>query len=400
MDVEKIREDFPCLIKTSSKKSIIYLDNTTMTLTPKPIIDAMVEYYSTPGNLHSAHELSVRTMIKCDESRKKIGSLINTKSSNEIIWTKNATEGINLVSKTLDLNPGDIILTTDKEHNSNLIPWQNLKADGVVHKIVKSRPDNIFDLNLFEKLLGENVRLVSLAHTSIIDGYTIPAKEIIRLSHENGALVLLDGVLSVPHQRIDVKELDVDFLVFSLNNMCGPNGLGVLYGKEELLEKLKPFLSGAGANTNISYQSSDFQGPPAKFEAGNLNCASIIGAGVAVDYLQSIGQDNIRNHECMLNKLMTEELDELNNLSILGPADPNLRGGVLNFFVKDVNPHDIAISIEELGNILVRSGTLCAHSWFKEHLKDGVLSISFYIYNTPDEVDIFMECLKKLLKEF
>jgi cysteine desulfurase/selenocysteine lyase len=174
----------------------------------------------------------------------------------------------------------------------------------------------------------------------------------------------------------------------------------VLYGKEEHLQKLKPFLGGGGANTNIRYQGSDFQEPPAKFEAGNLNCASIIGAGVAVDYLQSMGLDRIKDHECKLNKLLTEELNDLDNLFILGPEDTLLRGGILNFYIKGVNPHDIAISIEELENILVRSGTLCAHSWFNEHLKDGVVSISFYFYNTIEEVGIFAECLKKLIRDF
>lgn len=400
MDISKIRQDFPCFNRTTFEKPIVYFDNTAVTLTPKPVIDSIVSYYSSPGNLRSAHEFSINTMIKCDDARKKMKDFINARSTNEIIWTKSATEGINLISRTLDFQPGDIVLTTDKEHISNIIPWHNIKHKGIVYKIVRSREDNTFYLDQFEKILNDNVKLVSMSLTSIIDGYTIPAKEIIRLSHDHDALVLLDGVLAVPHQITDVQDLDIDFLVFSCSNMCGPNGIGILYGKEKLLVDLDPFLGGGGANTNITYTDSDYQDPPAKFEAGNQNCANIIGAGSAVDYLNSIGLENIKEHEYTLNKLLTEELNDVENLDIVGPSDPKLRGGMFNFNINNINPHDIAISLEELGNILVRSGILCSQPWINEHIKAGVVSILFYLYNSTEEVDFLAESLKKIIKDF
>jgi cysteine desulfurase/selenocysteine lyase len=253
---------------------------------------------------------------------------------------------------------------------------------------------------MFEKMLNEQVKMVSMCHTSIIDGYTIPAKEIIELSHEYGALVLLDAALSVPHQQVDVQKLNVDFLVFSLSNMCGPNGLGVLYGKEELLADLTSFLGGGGANTNIDYGHSQYQGPPAKYEAGSQNCASIIGAGAAVDYLKVLGLENIREHEIRLNELLTEKLDEISGVTIVGPWEPKDRGGMVNFNIEGLNPHDIAISIEEMGNILVRSGNLCAHSYINEHMKGGAVSVLFYIYNTLDEVGYLVKTIKELIEGF
>jgi cysteine desulfurase/selenocysteine lyase len=402
LDSEKIREDFPALVKKSDRTPPIYFDNLSVTLTPQPVIDSIMEYYSEPGNLRSAHEFSINTMQICNESRVKVGNLINADSSNNIIWTKNATEGINLIANTLNFKPGDIVLTTDKEHNSNLVPWHDLKSRGVKHKIIESNNDNTFDLNRLEKILSEekSVRLVSLSYTSIIDGYTLPAKDIIKISHEHGAMVLLDCVLTVPQQSVDVQALGVDFMVFSLGNMCGPNGLGVLYGKFNLLEKLQPFLGGSGATDNITYEGSNYQGPPAKFEAGTQNSASIIGAGATIDYLNSIGISNIKEHLFGLNKLLTDELGELDKIEILGPNDPKLRGGIFNFNIKDVNPHDVSISLEDLGRILVRSGHLCAHSWFNQYMKDGAVSVSFYIYNTTKEAEYFISILKQLIKDF
>jgi cysteine desulfurase/selenocysteine lyase len=400
LDSEKVRQDFPALTKKSGGTPPIYFDNLSVTLTPQPVIDSIIEYYSMPGNLRSAHEFSIKTMQKCNETRVRIGKLINAGSSNNIIWTKNATEGINLIAHTLDFSPGDVVLTTDKEHNSNLVPWHDLKSHGVIHRIVDSNKDNTFNLSQFEEMLSEEVKLVSMNQTSIIDGFTIPAKEIIKLSHEYGALILLDSVLTVPQQPVDVQSLDVDFLVFSLSNMCGPNGLGVLYSKQDILEKLPALLGGSGATKNITFHSSEYQGPPAKFEAGSQNCASIIGAGTTIDYLNSIGFDNISEHLYRLNKLLTQELGELEKIEILGPEDPKMRGGIFNFNITDVNPHDIAISIEELGSVLVRSGHLCAHAWFSQYMKDGAVSVSLYVYNTAEEVESLVSILKQLIRDF
>jgi cysteine desulfurase/selenocysteine lyase len=400
MDIERIRKDFPILQKKENGKPIIYLDNACMTLKPKQVIQAMNDYYynySACGE-RGVYRLSNAVTIKCEETREKIKRFLNAKDGGEIIFTKNTTEGINIVAKGFTLKRGDVVLTTDKEHSSNLVPWLFLKkTKKIERRIVKSNADNTFDVENFKKAMSKKVKLVSMAHTSNLDGYTIPAKEVIEIAHDYGALVMLDGAQSVPHRKVDVNKLDIDFLSFSVHKICGPTGVGILYGKQELLEKIDPLITGGGTVEDTTYNSFKFLPPPQRFEGGLQNYAGIIGAGAAIEYVAAIGMDKIESHEYKLNKLMTSTLEGEKRIGIIGPSDPKLRCGIFGFNIKGMNSHDIALALDESANIMIRSGKQCLHSWFNAHKIDGCARASVYLYNTEEEVKIFTENIKRLI---
>lgn len=393
---EKIRSEFPIIEKNITGKRIIYFDNTCQTLKPLQVINSMNDYYlNYCGSVRSTHKLAIETYVKVDSVREKIAKFINAKN-NEIVFTKNSTESINLIAN--NLKKGDIVLTTDKEHNSNLIPWHVLRGRGIVHKIVKSNEDGSFNFNNFNSLI-KNVKLVSFAYTSIVDGYTIPAKEIIKIAKENNAMVLLDSALTFPHKKIDVKNLNADFISFSMHLAYAPT-LGILFGKEELLEKLSPLIVGGGAVTKSSYTESGLLKPPNKFEGGIQNYANIIGSGSAIDLINSIGIENIEKEEIELNRFLTEELKDVKEITIIGNRDYKQRGNIFNFTVKNFDAHDVSMILDEAANILLRSGMLCAHSYFVDKKINGVVSVSFAVYNTKEEVEFFANNLKKMIKEF
>lgn len=396
MNLEKIRRDFPIL-----EKGIIYFDNAAMTLKPDQVIRAMDDYYCNMSSVsaRSVHKLAIQTQRACEEARKKVQKFLGAKKTEEIVWTRNTTEAINLVANSLGLKKGDVVLGTDKEHNSNLLPWLVLsKKTGIKHDVVKSKEGNTFDLGAFEDKMSKQVKLVSMVHISNLDGVTNPAKEIIKIAHDHGALVLLDGAQSVPHKEVSVKKLDVDFMAFSIHKMCGPTGMGVLYAKSRLLEKLEPFLVGGDTVQNSTYNSFELLKPPEKFEAGLQNYAGIIGSGAAVDYLAKIGMANIEKQELEVNKTITEELSGLDEISLIGPKDPEKRSGIYSFWVKGMDHHDIALMLSETGNVMVRSGQHCVHSWFNAHSLPGSVRASLYFYNTKEEASVFAEKLKEVLK--
>ena len=403
LDVDKIREDFPSLQRRINKKPILYLDSACMTLKPRQVIKAMQDYYyNFPACTdRSSHKLSVEVSEACEEARDKIQKFFNAKRYEEIIFTRNTTEAVNLVARGLDLKEGDTVLTTDKEHNSNLIPWLRLKKKrGIIHKVVKSNSDNTFNLDAFEKLINPRVKLVSMVHTSNIDGYTLPAKKIIEIAHQNGSLVLLDGAQSAPQIPIDVQELDVDFFACSLHKMLGPTGVGILYGKYELLQKLSPLNLGGDTVSDSTYLSFSLLPPPAKFEAGLQDYAGIIGAGAAIDYLNSVGIENIKAHEIRLNKIITEGIKDFPGIRIIGPSDPVLRGGIVNFTFDTLGAQDLAMILDETANIMVRAGRHCVHSWYhSRRIKESVRA-SLYIYNTAWEAEFFVHHLLTILKKF
>jgi cysteine desulfurase/selenocysteine lyase len=398
----KIREDFP-LLSSSQKNPPIYFDNACQTLRPKQVIEAVERYYREYPACggRSSHKLAELVTEKYEEARKAVAELIGARKKEEVIFTRNTTEGINLIAKSLDFKEGDIVLTSDKEHNSNLIPWQLLgRRKRVVHQIIPSKEDNTFDLEGFkEKLeeLGGKVKLVAVCFTSNLDGVTAPAKEIITLAHRYGALVLLDAAQTAPHQKINVAELDVDFLAFSGHKMLGPSGTGVLYGKYQLLEKLEPFLTGGETVANSTYKGHELLPPPQKFEAGLQNYAGVIGLGEAVNYLRKIGFDKIKEQEFCLNKFLTEELSKIPQLKIIGPQDAGLRGGIISFYIEDIGVHRIALLLSETGGIMVRAGQHCVHSWFNARNLKGSLRVSLYFYNTLKECETFIKTLKNIL---
>ncbi len=392
MNIERVRQDFLILDKEIKGKKIVYFDSSCVTLKPVQVVEKMNEYYNdfTACGGRSMHKFGKRVDEEVDNSRKILQKFFNAKRKNEIIFTKNTTEGINLVANSLDFKN---VLITDKEHNSNLLPWQLLKQKGINYKIVKSNKDNTFNLEDFQDKI-KGVKLVSVVHTSNLDGVTNPAKEIIKIAHENNALVMLDGAQSAPHHEINLKKLDVDFFCCSGHKMLGPSGMGMLYGKLHLLEKLKPFIIGGDTVSDSTYDSFKLEAPPNKFEAGLQNYAGIIGFGEAVKYLKKIGMKNIEKHETKLNKKITSELPEID---IIGP-NAELRSGIISFNYKNKSPHEITLLLDKAFNIMTRSGAHCVHSWFNAHNMKGSVRASLYIYNTEEEAEFFIESLKKVIK--
>jgi cysteine desulfurase / selenocysteine lyase len=404
MDFEKIRDDFPSLEQKFNGKPVIYFDNACMSLRPRQVVDAMDEYYyKYPGCAgRSIHKFGNMVTEKYEQSRKRMANFIGAKAENEIVFTRNTTEGINIVAHSLQLRKGDVVITSDREHNSNLLPWQMMaKERGVDYQIVFSKPDTTFDLEEYERtvrMAGDKLKLVSVVHTSNLDGYTLPLKEIIDIAHDVGALVMADGAQSVPHKRIDVRALDLDLLAFSGHKMMGPSGIGVLYGKFDVLDRMQPFLVGGDTVQNTTYDTCVFLHPPERFEAGLQNYAGAIGLAAAADYLDKVGFERGERYEIELNRIITDGIRGIRGLQILGPQDPEKRSGVISFTIDGMFPHDIAIMLDDTANIMIRSGAHCVHSWFNAKGLKGSARASLYLYNTEEEAKIFVEKLKEIAK--
>lgn len=401
MDIQKIRQDFPLLNEKNHPKSLVYFDNACQTLRPQAVIDAInryyVEYPACGGR--SMHRLAERVTQEVDLARKGIARLLNTNRKEEIVFTRNATEGINLVAHSLGLKRSDEVIISDKEHNSNLIPWQILRDRvGIKLKVIQSLPDNLFNLDEYKNNLTSCTKLVAVGMTSNLDGTTSPSGEIIKCAHKNGSLVLLDAAQTIPHQKVDVRSLDVDFLAFSGHKMLGPSGTGILYGKYNLLERLAPFLVGGETVFSTTYHDHKFLPPPEKFEAGLQDYAGIIGLSAAADYLQKVSFSFIQQQEHLINEYITNEIGSIPRIKIIGPANANLRGGIVSFYLDGVDSHQIAIMLDQMESVLVRSGQHCVHSWFNSHNMNGSVRASFYFYNTLEEAQKFVACLQKITK--
>jgi cysteine desulfurase/selenocysteine lyase len=402
--MENIRNDFPTL-----KSDVVYFDNACMALKPMQVINKMNEYYLEYPSCHgrSNHKLAARLNDEINIARAAVQKFIGAKRAEEVIFTRNTTESINLVANTLDLKAGDVVMTSDKEHNSNLLPWIYLKQKkNIDHQIIRSSSDNTFDMGNFEKLLNENkkngkkVKLISLVHTSNMDGVTTPAKQIIKTAHEHGIIVMLDGAQSAPHIEVKVRDLDVDFYAFSGHKMLGPSGTGVLYGKYDLLNSLPQFLVGGETVYDSTYDNYKVEELPMKFEAGLQNYSGIIGLGEACRYLSKIGFSNVKKQESYLNKLVTDGLkDEITNgnVKLIGPRDPELRGGIFNFTLKGFDPHEAAMMMDKTYNIALRAGAHCCHAWYNSTQIMNSIRASMYFYNTEKEAKIFINAVKEIL---
>ncbi len=400
IDISNARKDFPVLSTELEGRNPIYFDNACMTLKPVQVTDAIMKYYHEyPGcGGRSVHDFATMVTNKYDDSRTKLKNFINASRFDEIVFTRNTTEAINLVAHSFWFEEGDIVLTTDKEHNANLVPWHLIRqTKGTSHDVVLSNEDNTFNIENFKERMDKKVKLVSMTHTANLDGVTNPVRDIIEIAHDNGALVMLDAAQSVPHQKVDVQELDVDFFAFSIHKMVGPTGMGILFGKHELLDRLDPFIGGGGSVQQTCYTDSKFLPPPEKFEAGLQNYAGAIGAGAAVDYLLSHGLDEIHDHEVMLNKLVSRGLAD-QGCTIIGPEDPSLRGGITSFNIPGIDPHEVSMFVNEMSKIMIRSGLHCVHSWFTAKNINGSARASFYLYNTSEEVKLFLESIEQLIE--
>lgn len=437
--LEWTRADFPALKNIRNGKVPVYFDNACNALVPQQVIDAITRYYHdfpACGAGRSRHWFAFEVTDRIEGnpetgvtgSRHAIKEFINARSEKEIVFTLNTSYGINIVALGMKFKAGDVVLLSDKEHNSNLIPWLRLRKKGLIRiERVESTPEGFLDLDAVEKKLKTNrVRLVSMAFSSNLTGYTIPAKEIIRLAHRYGAKVLLDGAQTVPHQKVDVQDLDVDFLAFSIHKMCGPRGMGIFYGKEELLGKypheedeaedvLIPAVLGGETIEDTTYDEYKLLPPPKRFEVGLQDYAGQIAAGAAVDYLKKVGMDNIDNHEKHLNsylsRLLMERFGNTGWFRILGPADARKRGGITTFEVKRPNAVGIAEELSEKANIMIRDGLFCVHSYLNKEFGQGwtkprmpsehrmTYRASLYFYNTEEECRIFVDTLHEIFKE-
>lgn len=403
LDPYTLRKDFPSLKGKKGEQVPTYLDNACMTLKPQQVLEAISNYYvrypACAGR--SLHRMANEVTLGHERARGLVAELIGTNNAQEVVFTRNTTEALNLVAHSMDLKKGDLVIASDREHNSNHVPWLKLAKDRRVEYKVIPALDNgwEFDMEAYEAALGPRTRLVSMAHTSNLDGYTLPVKEITERAHEVGALVMLDCAQSAPHRPVKVKDLGADLLAFSVHKMCGPTGTGVLWGRYEVLEnQLKPFMVGGDTVTQTTHTEFQLLKPPQRFEAGLQNYAGVKGAGKAVEYVQQIGLEAIGQHELELNTRFTKGLQEIEGATILGPPSAQERGGICSFNIEGLGPHEIALGVDELANIMIRSGMQCVHAWFNARQIQGCARASFYLYNTIEEVDLLLETLQQLVK--
>jgi cysteine desulfurase/selenocysteine lyase len=391
-DVNAVRRDFPILHQQINNQPLAYLDSGASSQKPSVVIEAMNDYYRLyNANVHRGiYQISEKASEAYERARKKVGRFINARSWREVIFTRNATESINLVAFSWGLKnvgAGDVIITTEMEHHANLVPWQQLAArTGAVVKYVPVTEQGFLDLAAFDAMLEPAVKLVAVTGMSNVLGTIPPVGEIINKAHAVGALVLVDGAQSVPHHSTDVQVMDCDFLVFSGHKMLGPTGIGVLWARKEILADMPPFLTGGDMIRQVTLNGSEWNDIPWKFEAGTPAIAEAIGLGCAVDYLNSLGMDNVRQHEVELVSYALETLSQVEGVRILGPLDPSVRGGAVAFSLGDIHPHDVSAVLDGQG-IAVRAGHHCAMPLHDKFNLPATTRASFYVYNLPEEID-------------
>ena len=396
----ELRNDFPIFKKKINGKDLVYLDNASTTQKPYSVINSITDFYSNyNSNIHRAvYQLAEEATDLYEQSRKKIANFINVRPE-EIIFTRNTTESINLIAHSWarsNLKKDDVITITEIEHHSNIVPWQILCQEiGTRLEYVGIDESGFLDVEyLIELISSRKVKLVSISHMSNVLGTIVPIERIIKTAHQYKIPVIVDGAQSVPHMPVDAKNLDCDFLVFSAHKMLGPTGVGVLYAKKELLEKMKPFMGGGDMIKEVFKFHTNYNEVPYKFEAGTPNIADVVGFGAAVDYLEKIGMENIRKHEIYLTEYALESMQSLKYITIYGPMDSKFRGGVISFNIADIHPHDLATIMNDHG-IAIRSGHHCAQVLMQRLDVPATSRASFYIYNTKEEIDKFVNAIKE-----
>ena len=404
INLNKIRKDFPILNEKVNGKGLVYLDNAATSQKPKEVIDSLVSYYEKyNSNVHrGVHTLSIKATDEFEKSRIKIQKFINAKSSNEIIFTRNASESLNLIAYSWgkdNISSGDEIYITPFEHHSNIVPWQMLcKEKEAILKYLPLNNNGDIDIKRFSKEISNKTKLVSVTHMSNVLGTVLPLNEIIELAKKYKAVTVVDACQSVPHMPVDVQKIDSDFLCFSGHKMLGPTGIGVLHGKEEILNEMPPFLYGGDMISEVTYEESKWNELPYKFEAGTPNIADSIALGVACEYLEKVGMENIWNHEMELGDYTVNRISELDKFKILGNRSKELRGGVVSFVHEDIHPHDIGSLLDGYG-IAIRTGHHCAMPLVRSYGVVAASRASFYLYNNKEEVDKLIEGLK-LVEEY
>ena len=404
---ESLRNDFPVLErKVRDGKKLVYLDNAATTQKPIQVIDAISDYYkNNNSNIHRAvHALAEESTEAFEQTRDKVAEFLNTKDSQEIIFVKGTTEAINLVANAWgrdNVKEGDIIVTTEYEHHSNIVPWQLLTQDKKAQLKYIDIDDNgeLMIDQLDEYLSTGKVKLVAFSHVSNVLGTITPVKEIISKCKNVGVKTLIDGAQAVPHMKVDLTELDCDFYAFSAHKMLGPTGVGVLWAKKEILEKMIPYQGGGDMIREVHKYETTWNDLPYKFEAGTPNIADVIGFKTAIEYLQKIGMENIRNHELELTKYALEQMEKVPGITLYGTKEPKKRGGVVSFNFNDVHPHDVGTIIDKDG-VAIRSGHHCAQVLMEKLNVAATNRASFYIYTTKEEIDALIAALQNVAKVF
>lgn len=403
IDVEKIRKDFPILSIKVNGKDLVYFDNGATTQKPLPVMNAVRNYNEKlNGNPHrGAHYLGVTSTEAYEQAREKVRKFIGADKASQIVFTRNATESLNLIAYSYGLNfinEGDEIVIAVSEHHSNILPWQMVsKVKGAILKYMYTDDDGKITEEEYKNKITDRTKIVAVAQMSNVLGTKHPVKQIAKYAHEKGAVVVIDGAQSVPHMKVDVKDIDADFFVFSGHKMLSSMGIGVLYAKEKLLEEMPPFLRGGDMIEYVTEQDATFAELPFKFEAGTQNVEGAVSLGAAADYLNSVGLDNIEAYEKELTKYALDKLSDIDYVTVYGPKNVEDRGGIISFNIKGVHPHDVATVLNSYG-VAVRSGHHCAQPLMKYLGIQASSRASFYFYNTYEEIDRFIEGVKNVRK--
>ena len=398
-DIQKIREDFPILSRKIYGKPLVYLDNGATTQKPRCVVEAIVdEYYSVNANVHrGVHFLSQQATELHEAAREKVRAFINAKSTNEIVFTRGTTESINLLATSFGeafINEGDEIIVSEMEHHSNIVPWQMLaERRGASIRVIPIDDKGELLLDEYEKLFTEKTRIVRVTHVSNVLGTINPVKRIVDIAHQHGVPVLVDGAQSAPHMKIDVQDIGCDFFAFSGHKIYGPTGVGVLYGKEDLLDKLPPYQGGGEMIQNVSFEKTTFNELPYKFEAGTPDYVGTNSLAKALDYVSAIGMDNIFAYEHELTRYATEQLSNIEGMRIFGQSDN--KDAVISFLVRDIHHLDMGTLLDRLG-IAVRTGHHCAQPLMTHYGIEGTVRASFGIYNTKEEIDVLVAGIKRV----
>jgi len=406
LNVHRIRKDFPILGRKIRDKPLVYFDNAATTQKPLSVIDAIRDYYMNyNSNIHRAvHQMAEEATHAYETTRQKVARFINSRSTDEIIFTRNATEAINLVSHSWgqdNIRRDDRIVITELEHHSNIVPWQVLcNQTRASLDYIEVDDGGCLDMDSYEKTLrNRKTRLISISEVSNVLGTIVPIREIVKKAHAKDIPVLVDAAQSVPHMPVDVQVTDCDFMVFSAHKMLGPTGVGILYVKKEILEELQPFISGGDMIKEVHKYETIYNDLPYKFEAGTPNIADVIGFGAAVDYLNRLGMDKVRDHEIELTKYAMDAMKDIRGMTLYGPLDAKNKGGVISFNLGDIHPHDLATILNDHG-IAIRSGHHCAQVLMEKFDLSATSRASFYIYNTIEEVDKFINALNDARRLF
>ncbi len=409
LNTKKIREDFPILKRTvSGGKPLVYLDNAATTQKPLAVINAIHDYYMNyNSNIHRAvHQLAEEATLEFEKTREKVAEFINARSTEEIVFTRNATEAINLIAYSwgrTNIKKEDSIVITELEHHSNIVPWQILTSEkGAKLKYVGTDDNGYLKLQQYMDYLDDNnskVKLVSVSHMSNVLGTIVPINDMIKISHEKSIPIVVDGAQSVPHMPIDVQKMDCDFMAFSAHKMLGPTGVGILYVKKEILENMPPFIGGGDMIKEVHKYDTRYNDLPYKIEGGTPNIADVIGFAAAIDYLNKIGMDKVRDHEVELTAYALDKITRVKGVTLYGPRNTKDRGGVISFNIGDIHPHDLATIMNDHG-VAIRSGHHCAQVLMERLDVSATSRASFYIYNTKEEIDIFVNALEEARRVF